>query len=281
MDFLTLCLAGKILRKKTKIFALIFSAGIGAAYGVAAVIFPGNIIISLIINIAVSALMCYIVFGRPILISTAVFNISGLLIGGAVTAAYMALNKLNNNYISLEYNLPIQTRIPFGWTAVISVICGIAAVIASRVAAARHVAPEITVEADCEGRRIEFNAITDSGNLLCEPLSGAAVIITCYYVLAPLLPPELYELYKSGETELIASLPLEFVRRVRLIPARGASGGELFLGFIPDRIKAGKHDHAEACLAVAINKEKDINKLESGESHLFGNAAGIVPALFG
>ena len=37
---------------------------------------------------------------------------------------------------------------------------------------------------------------------------------------------------------------------MRLIPARGASGSELFIGFVPDRVKAGRHDRADACLAV-------------------------------
>ena len=187
-----------------------------------------------------------------------------------MTAAYLALNRLRGGSSVSVDELP--TRIPFGWTAVIAAVCGAAAVIAARAAAKRRSAPEIKIEAEYGGRRISFTALTDSGNLLREPLGGAAVIVTSYGALEPILPPGLRELFRTGDTALIASLTLTLMRRVRLIPANSAGGGELFIGFIPDRVRAGRHDRAEACLAVAAGGET---------SRSFGGAEGIAPALFG
>ncbi len=98
------------------------------------------------------------------------------------------------------------------------------------------------------------------------------MIITSYNTLEPLLPEELRELYRTGDTRLLALLPLNLMRRVRIIPASGASGSAMFIGFIPDRVNAGRHESAEACLAVAAGGD---------ESRSFGGANGIAPALFG
>ncbi len=272
MDFLTLCLTGKILRRAAKLPALALAACFGAVYGVAAVFLRGNPIVGLFIGASVSALMCYTAFGRPLLVATAVFNIVGLLLGGTVTAAYLWLNSLRGAMPGQLAIDSLPARVPFGWTAAISSAFGIAAVVTARAAAKRAVAPEIEIEAEYDGRRISFSALTDSGNLLREPLSGSAVIVTSYATLEPLLPDGLRRLYATGDTSIIAELPPEAMRRVRLIPARGASGSELFIGFVPDRVKAGRVDRADACLAVPAGGLTERS---------FGGAKGIAPALFG
>jgi Sporulation factor SpoIIGA. len=273
MDFLTLCLTGKILRKKTKPLALTLSASFGAVYGVIAVLYQGNYFIGLVIGAAVSVLMCYIAFGRPLLLATALFNALGLLLGGAVTAAYMALGSIKNGYSNYNTKLDaLPTRVPFGWTIVIASVFGIAAMIAARAAAKRHIAPEIEIIAKYKDKTITFNALTDSGNLLREPLSGDAVIITSYATLEPLLPAELRLIFRTGDTASTALLPFELMRRVRFIPAKNAGGDTLFIGFIPENIKAGSHDRAEACLAVSAGGEA---------SREFNGLKGIAPALFG
>lgn len=271
MDFLTLCLTGKILRRSAKLSALTLAACFGAAYGVASVFLSGNAIIGLVIGAAVSALMCYTAFGRPILLTTAVFNITGLLLGGAVTAAYLALSNLRGAVDEMNIDA-LPKRIPFVWTAAIAAIFGAAAVVTARAAAKRRIAPEIEVEAEYDGRSITFSALTDSGNLLREPLGGSAVIVTSYATLEPLLPDVLRRLFSTGDTSLVAELPPEAMRRVRLIPARGASGSELFIGFLPDRVKAGRFDRADACLAVAAGAQAE---------RKFGGAEAVAPALFG
>lgn len=272
MDFLTLCLTGKILRRASKLSVLTLASCFGAVYGVASVFLQGDPIIGLLIGAAVSALMCYTAFGRPLLLTTAVFNLTGLLLGGTVTAAYLWLGSLRSSAASRLNFDTLPTRIPFGWTAAVAAAFGIAAVATARAAARRRIAPEIAVEAEYGGKTISFSALTDSGNLLREPLGGSAVIVTSYATLEPLLPDGLRRLFATGDTSLIAELPPEEMRRVRLIPARGASGSELFIGFVPDRVKAGRHDRADACLAVPAG----------GEAYRkFGGAEGVAPALFG
>lgn len=272
MDFLTLCITGKILRRSAGIPALTLAACFGALYGVAAVFLQGNPIINLFIGAAVSALMCYTAFGRPVLLTTAIFNIIGLLLGGTVTAAYLWLGNLRGAGSGRLNFDALPTRIPFGWTAAISALFGIAAVITARAASKRRIAPEIEVEAEYGGKKISFSALTDSGNLLREPLGGSAVIVTSYATLEPLLPDGLRRLFATGDTSLLAELAPEDMRRVRLIPARSASGSELFIGFLPDRVKAGRFEHADACLAVPAGGQPD---------RKFGGADAVAPALFG
>ena len=147
----------------------------------------GDPIIGLLIGAAVSALMCYTAFGRPLLLTTAVFNLTRTaaqrhgdlrLISELGSLRSSAASRLNFD--------TLPTRIPFGWTAAVAAAFGIAAVATARAAARRRIAPEIAVEAEYGGKTISFSALTDSGNLLREPLGGSAVIVTSYATLEPL-----------------------------------------------------------------------------------------------
>ena len=64
MDFLTLYVTAAILRRKTSVARLSVASAIGGLYGVASVFMQGILILNIFINLAVSYLMCVIVFSK-------------------------------------------------------------------------------------------------------------------------------------------------------------------------------------------------------------------------
>ena len=88
-----------------------------------------------------------------------------------------------------------------------------------------------------DGKEVWMNALLDTGNSLCEPLSGAPVIVAEYETLRPILPPAWMEVYAEGEEPSLENITDTSIRRrLRLIPfsSLGKEHGML-IGFCPDR----------------------------------------------
>lgn len=82
------------------------------------------------------------------------------------------------------------------------------------------------------GNRAEIEAFPDSGNGLCDFLSGTPVIICKAAPLEKLLPENIKKLLSSGEYDLNA------VKGIRLIPCSTVKGSGFIAAFRPDRITA-------------------------------------------
>jgi hypothetical protein len=77
--------------------------------------------------------------------------------------------------------------------------------------------------------------MVDSGNLLRDPTGGRAVICGDPAVLEAILSPSLYRVLR-GEIPQRGELSPDDARRVRVIPAKTATGEGLLYGFLPDRV---------------------------------------------
>lgn len=89
-----------------------------------------------------------------------------------------------------------------------------------------------------DGREVWLDALLDTGNALCEPFSGAPVIIAEYQRLLPVLPPALTTAFSEGEPK-VEEITDEAIRgRIRIIPfsSLGKEHGML-IGFRPDGAK--------------------------------------------
>ena len=93
------------------------------------------------------------------------------------------------------------------------------------------------MEVTLSSRSVAFTALSDTGNELHEPVSGAPVITADAAALAPLLPPGT-ELTGDAETDFqLLAEDAALRARLRLIPyaAVGVDAG-LLLALRPDRI---------------------------------------------
>lgn len=94
MDFLTLYITALILHRSVKKRRFVLSAAIGGVYGVAACFMGGALIFRIAVNIAVSVLMCCIVFGEKPLAPCALFYGTGCLLGGVMTAVFGMIDSI-------------------------------------------------------------------------------------------------------------------------------------------------------------------------------------------
>ena len=81
---------------------------------------------------------------------------------------------------------------------------------------------------------MELDGLVDTGNLLRDPLSGRLVICADRRILSGFLSPELARVMEDSQSA--SSLSPSDARRLRLIPAGGATGHAVLTGFVPDRI---------------------------------------------
>jgi len=270
MDFLTLFVTSKILHLKTNILPLLFASAIGAIYAIASVMLEGAAIISLMINVAVSFLMCYIAFSVKILRCTALFYTIGLVLGGALTASFTVINRIRGSR-SIFVNgstVVLSGNIPLGWMAVITALTSAAAILSGRFAKARKYAPEVTVKVEDQNKTSYIRGLTDSGNFLKDPFEGTPVIVAKREVLMKILPEDLEEYFLSNCTANTEQISSELLKKIRIIPASGASGAvSLLMGFIPEKVEINGA-YKKVCIAAD----------SSGRSNpLFGGFDAIVP----
>ena len=94
-----------------------------------------------------------------------------------------------------------------------------------------------------------LEGLTDSGNLLTDPIGGRPVIVVRRASLGILLPPALQPLLTADDPACLADLAPEAALRVRMIPAQGIGGRTVLLALRPDRITLDGIDK-EALLAL-------------------------------
>lgn len=109
-------------------------------------------------------------------------------------------------------------------------------------------APRAEVCIAHRGRESRFQALIDTGNRLCDPVSGAEVLLAAPHALAPLFP----------ELDLEAD-PVSLVSRgagFRLIPYRAVGGRGMLAVFRPEALSVGGA-RRELLVAVAGEAEGD------------------------
>jgi hypothetical protein len=80
------------------------------------------------------------------------------------------------------------------------------------------------------GKKAELTALVDSGNLLCDPISGLHVILlnqssSCLFV-------------ENGDFSIEALCSIEdFHDKLRAIPTKSVEGSLIITAFIPDNLK--------------------------------------------
>jgi Sporulation factor SpoIIGA. len=262
MDFLTLYVTAAILHRKVNTFSLILSAGLGAMYAVISLFVTGNEWLTLIINIGVSALMCYIVFGIDIKALLLFYTVS-FMTGGGITALYNLFNSYRNTQkIYINGNIAsVTSGIPLSRFIVLAVVSLILSVICGRIFNRKSKQKSAVITAKYGDTVITFTALSDSGNLLKEPVSGMPVIVTSYNVLKPLLPEKLFPVFENHGSDELYNVDFRLVKRVKLIPMTAVGHSGVLMGFVPDFIVVDGVN-VEACIAADMS-ERDFGGYES------------------
>lgn len=216
MDFLTLCLAGKLTAKKMSRGRLLLSAALGGTCGTAAMFLLKGIPFVLC-GLFLALVMTRTAFGKygkavRLMRDSVILWGTGTLLGGIMTSV-LSLGEVHGNVVHTgggnEGFLPVF------------LLCFVLSSFLIRLtkSSSSKTSAEITVTA--EGITVAFTALADSGCLLAEPISGTPVIIASAKALG-----QLADWLAADDTSL----------RLRMIPADGVCGHRLLRGFLPEQV---------------------------------------------
>ncbi|MBQ8696755.1 MAG: sigma-E processing peptidase SpoIIGA [Clostridia bacterium] len=272
MDFLSLFIVAKVMRKRPRPLPLSIAATLGAVYAIASLFLEGVQPIGTVIHLSVAALMCYISFTggfNSTVKSTAVFIAVNFLLGGGISALYYMLARGSTHSVSIGAGTgTVYTDIPPVYILLCAGAVGLLSTFCGRLYQKKRAEHPVTVEVFGSGCSVKFESMCDTGNLLCDPYNGRPVIITGYITVLPILPFDTQELFRTGDLTVLDKVDPKISHRVHVIPSKAVGGSSLLLVYTPDKIKI-RGEEREACLGILPTREKCD----------FGGYAAITPSL--
>lgn len=264
MDFLCFYLCARLLHRPLPLWRGMLASALGGVYAVAVLFLTVGKIPAFLIDAAVCVALCAVAMAsrrekwRSLFKLSALYLLVSMVLGGVMTALYAQLNRIPGVTDRVEAD-GLSAWVFFG----IAVLSAVLTALWGRCFRRTTAKTCVTVVIEQDGCRTALEGIVDSGNLLRDPMSGRVVIPVEIARLHGVAPPELLRLCASEALSDIADVDEVLMRRVRLIPARGATGERLMVGWSPDRIyiiEDGKQDEraVEALIApVHLSDRRD------------------------
>ncbi len=249
MDLLTFFIVSKILRRRISILRIISASAMGGVYSVASLAMPKGLF-SFAFSIFVCFVMCMTAFLNKspknftrMPLYTALFFVTSSMLGGMMTALYSLLNRSSLSFETEKGDLSL-------WVFAIGALAsGAATLMGSNLLGRTSRVKRGDIKVMIDGRIGRFSGLSDTGNLLRDPIGGRAVIV----------------LDKSSATrafpmifrENVSALPPHVASRVRMIPIKTPSGSGVLTALRPDKIfLTYDGEEREIDALVAISKEQ-------------------------
>lgn len=272
INYLLLLTTSKLAKQHSPVWRLIAGATAGAVYAVC-IFFPQvRALYTVIAKIIVSFILVAITFKIrkwcAFLKTVGIFYISSFIFGGVSLGIFYFTGAGRGTIISngiFYYNLSL--RILILSTAIAYVIIRMI----WRIYKADRIREYKRIEVRFMGKSVWLNALIDTGNMLCEPITGTPVIIGEFETLKPILPDEFKNIYKSSTPEEIIcnSTDESLTGRLRVIPfsSLGNTDG-LLLGFRPDSVMIENHLCESIIIGIyssQLSQSKDYDALLNPE----------------
>ena len=263
MDYFCLYICAKILRRKMRLPRMLTASIIGGIYSVVSLFLPTQAVISLVIDALVCVVMCAIVFSEPsrglsstLLCSFLYVGIS-MMTGGCMTAIFNLLNRLDLPLSGIESD-GISTYL----FAILAAAAGIISLRSGELISRRSSVKECKLTVTLCDSSLTLHALSDSGNLVKDPLSGKSVVIIDKHELSKLIDPAVFEKFASGE-----EIESHRLKGLRVIPINTAGGRGLLTACLPDRLEAEivtKKGKSQVLQLDALIAPSDIKKSAEG-----------------
>ena len=238
MDFLCFFLTAKILGRRMSLWRGILGAVIGGLYADAALFFSLGRLASFALEIGVCAIMCAAVYGekrrwRSLPLYILVYVAISMALGGFMTALFNLLNR-SALFDGIEQSEGDGISV---WVfALLALVSGAITLLGGRFFAGKTAQKHAEIEVRYGGRSACLQAMTDSGNLLCEPISGRPCIVADLAAMEQVLPQEILRAARTEPAVEITRISREHARNLRLIPTKTASGEGMLIGVRMERI---------------------------------------------
>ena len=253
MDFLCFFLTAKILSIKLYVWRALAASAIGGVYAVAALFLSVGKLTALLIDIAVCAFLCLFAFAREkelrsAFMYTPVYIAVSMALGGFMTALFNLFNRLE---------MPLPETDSDGMSvwlfAILALAGGMAVLLGGRFFAKRSARRNAEITVAHKGKSVCVRALCDSGNLLRDPLSNAPCVVIDRTFLKGVIPDEVLVAAEKSDVTCMSKLRGENMARVRIIPARTATGEGMLIAFRADMVEvdSGKGKRAVDALVIA------------------------------
>ena len=269
MDFLVFYICARLSGRRIKAMRCALASVLGGFYGVCALFLSEESLIAVICDVAAMILICAVAFltkndtTRGFLGRCALFAGISAILGGMMNAMYSLLNR--SGLAALDGGDGDDISI---WLfAILAAAGGAAAFVGGRRAKRIAVSKQSDVEIAFDGKSVALRAMTDTGNMLTDPLSGRAVAICELDAVSSIFPSELVEFWKQSDVFDASKLSPENAARLRFIPAKGALTGKctLLCAVVPEKVtvfcNGEKRDADLLCAPVPY-------RLSAGESRV-------------
>ncbi len=179
MDFLALYITAYLLKFKIKKHRLALAGVIGALYSVISVVLRRD---SIVLTAAVAAVMCLAAYGKcgidrffGRLVSFFAVN---MLLGGGMTAIFNIFSKTEGVRKVVIYGKvhEVNAQMPFAMYLFGFSLIALLTFLFGKIFTQKGVARHRVLTIWYKGKRSVHDVIEDSGNMLCEPVSGDPVV---------------------------------------------------------------------------------------------------------
>lgn len=249
MDFLTFYMVSRILRQKVKLIRICSASAMGGIYSVVSLGMGEKGILAFALDIFVCFVMCMTAFleknpkrFRRMPLYTVTYFVVSSMLGGAMTAIFSLFNRSVPDIEAGREDLSLWV---FGFVALLS---GLATMVGSDIIGKSGRARFGKLLIRLGNRKMTLEAMSDSGNMLKDPIGGKDVVIIDRKKGSQLVPS-----LASGD---FSSLPESVAKTLRLIPVRTAAGEGMLAAFCPDEVTLEfEGDTKQIDVLIALSKE--------------------------
>lgn len=250
MDFLCVFLVSKLLFKKISLLRAIIGAAIGGTFSVCMIFMPAESILNLILDVLCYIFICLVVFAKKgdgiktLLINCSTYFISSVLLGGIMTATFSLLNNSGITLDDTEGNdFPPWLVLGIGlFSFAVSYFGG-------RYIKRRSCKEIVDIKMVIADKELTVSAMCDSGNFLCDSISGKPVIVADmkhakYF----------FDGIDKLNIDVLDKLEPKVACKAVLIPYSTASGSRTMVAFRPRELTInhnGKVKSADALIGFA------------------------------
>lgn len=233
MDLLALGIAGRMAQREARGWRLCAAAALGGVWSVLALLGGWDGVPGLVLDLAVAAVMVFLAFGRAspgrFALTLGSFFLATLLLGGSMTALA--------NFFADDGEAAAS-----GGGFFLLALAGSGVTLLGTHLRRRAAPRQVRVTVEIGERGLTLDAMTDSGNLVRDPVSGRGVIFITPRRLTALVGEPLRSVLLAQRVEGIADLPAADARRLCLVPASTVQGRGMLVALRPDRVAVGGED---------------------------------------
>ena len=254
MDFLCLYLTSKLLSQPFSLLRIALAATLGGLYADLSLFLSFGGVWGILFDILSLILICAVAFGKiknigRLPLCTVVFVAVSAALGGIMTALYYLFNRTG---IFDFMRGGDGDGISVWLFALLAAVSAVLTLVGGRGAAKKMSASDVELEITVGGKTVSLRGMTDSGNLLREPVSGKPCIVADARKLRRIIPQELRD--REHILSRLSTLRGDTGRRIVLIPAVGATGESMLVGLRAERVlikQDGRVKDADAIIALS------------------------------